>query len=34
MKEELKKDMENPRKKNQMEFVEIKIPFNKIKKYS
>jgi hypothetical protein len=35
MKEELKKDMEkNSEKKNQTEILELKPPFNQIKKYS
>jgi hypothetical protein len=34
MKEELNKDMENLRKKNQMEVLEIKGPLNQIKKCS
>jgi hypothetical protein len=34
MKEVLNKDMENLRKKNPTESLEIKSPFNQIKKYS
>jgi hypothetical protein len=34
MKEEMNKDMGNLREKNQIEILEIKNPFNRIKKYS
>jgi hypothetical protein len=34
IKEELNKDMENLRKKNQKEILEIKSPFSQTKKYS